>query len=87
MELSKINALLSNLDDTDRTKLEFVEKRDVTTHMGDESVYEKLYNVIGEDGLYLKITYSTDSYGEGEYIRSIQFVKPVQKTVTVFETL
>lgn len=42
---------------------------------------------LGVDDLHLKLILRTDSYGNDESVYSIQIVKPVQKTVTDFETI
>lgn len=39
------------------------------------------------DGLFLKETIKVDSYGENEEITELQFVQPVTKTVTDYETI
>ena len=39
------------------------------------------------EGVFLKETYNTDSYGYEERIVSIQFVEGVEKTVKVFEPI
>lgn len=38
-----------------------------------------------EENLYIQIIKETDSYGENEYIKSIKYVTPISKTVTIYE--
>lgn len=37
--------------------------------------------------IFIKLTVRGDSYGENPYVHSVQFVKPVVKQVTDFESL
>ena len=51
--------------------------------------YDELIEVysLGEADLHLKLVLRTDSYGDNEYVHSIQIVKPIVKQVTDFESV
>lgn len=95
MELKKLNELLKNLEYPDAKKLKYVQKDSIRTPIsemgegmqGDQNEWAVVYQVLGENDLYLKIYYYSDSYGGGEYISGVEFVKPTEKVVTVFETI
>ncbi len=54
---------------------------------GSQGEYDEIQEVydLNYEGLFLKLTLTTDSYGNNETISSIQLVKPTTKTVTVYE--
>ena len=54
-----------------------------------EGEYDELIEVysLGEDDLHLKLVLRTDSYGDNEYVHSIQIVKPIVKQATDFESV
>ena len=54
-----------------------------------EGEYDELIEVysLGENDLHLKLVLRTDSYGDNEYVHSIQIVKPIVKQVTDFESV
>lgn len=64
----------------------------VATQKNQEGEYEGSYsseiNVydIGSD-TFLKVEIRTDSYGENEFVHSIQIVKPITKTITDYESI
>lgn len=83
MDYKLLNKLLANLHHPDTTVLRFVERRSV--HEGIEdgqseqdeyNSYIRVYEIIGEADLFLMIEWRTDSYGDNDFIYSIQFVKP-----------
>lgn len=39
------------------------------------------------ENLFMRETYHTDSYGYGDFLQKIEFVKGVEKTVKVFEPI
>lgn len=47
--------------------------------------YEEVYDINHEDGLFLKLYISTDSYGDNDTIEGFEFVKAKAKTVTIYE--
>jgi hypothetical protein len=94
MQLSQINDLLTNVKNPNKTKLKLVKKEITTplekdsygyTPQGSSEEYSNIYEVIGEDNLYLKLSFETDSYGDNDSLVSIQFVKAKQVTVSSFE--
>lgn len=58
---------------------------------GDErqGEYDEITEVydLGADDMYIKLILRTDSYGDNEFVQSIQLVKPVVKKITDFETI
>lgn len=52
---------------------------------GESDINFKVYKVLSEDNLFLKVETYTDSYGSGEYIRGVEFVEGTKKEVTSFE--
>lgn len=59
-------------------------------HGGDsQGEYDELIEIysLGEDDLHLKLILRTDSYGDNEFVSSIQIVKPIVKQVTDFEPI
>jgi hypothetical protein len=52
---------------------------------GDENTFVKIYQSVQQPEIYVKVEYFTDSYGNGSYVRGVQFVQPREKVVTVFE--
>jgi len=94
MELNRINEILSNTANLTSSKhLVFIEKVEVAAikehygepEQGGSAEYYKVFKVVNEDSLYLKVSYGTYSYGENDYISSIQFCKPAQKQITSYE--
>lgn len=49
--------------------------------------YDELIEVysLGKDDLHIKLVLRTDSYGDNEFVHSIQIVKPIVKQITDFE--
>lgn len=93
MELKQINKLLSNLTNPDRTLCAFIEKRTVKEiededgEQGEEGNFFMYYKILSEENLYMEVEYYTDSYGDNESVRKVQFVKSSPKTVIVFENI
>lgn len=90
IKLSKINEILSNLDNLSRTyKLlsnntssNYFEEK----NMGEEGVKVDIYDV-GHPEIFLQVVTNSDSYGGNERVSSIQFVVGKDKTITVYEPL
>jgi hypothetical protein len=92
MDYNQLNKLLEDLQQfrhTNNSKLvERITLKEIDHDygsQGDTSVYHEVYPFDGE--MFIRLTINTDSYGYNEFINGIQFVKPIQKTVTMFETL
>lgn len=88
----QINEILSNLNSYSLDK-KFKKVQDQTPdnyheekNQGEEGQRTVVYDVKLE-GVYLKVTYVTDSYGDNETVGGIEFVKPQTKQVVVFETI
>lgn len=76
MDYTKLNAKLANLNSLRRgTPV-------AKTHAEDEGDWTEVYPF--DEGIFVKLTIHQDSYGENEYIKGIQFVKPELKQVTDF---
>ena len=56
-------------------------------NQGEYDEYQKVFRVNKLEDIYIKFTIRTDSYGDNEYIYSIQFVKPTVKTIQLFEPI
>jgi hypothetical protein len=92
MNLSKLNAILGDLNNIDPKLVEFIKKEEINTPIseedegiqGEENTSSKVYKVKGEN-VFIKVLYYTDSYGYGEYARGIQFVQPIKKEVIDYE--
>jgi hypothetical protein len=54
---------------------------------GNESRKVEIYSIDKEQGIYLRVERSTDSYGDNETLVGISFVKPKEVTKTVFEPI
>lgn len=52
---------------------------------GEEGLSYEVYDIGLEDGLFLKLTITIDSYGDSEKISGIEFVRGKEKTITVYE--
>ncbi len=93
MDFQFLNSLLKNLEYPDSKVLKMLQKEDISTPIpkdgegsqGDENVFVRIYQSVQQPNIYIKVTYFTDSYGYGSYIRGVQFVQPKEKVVTVFE--
>ena len=90
LELSEVNKILSNFHNLRRGKAENIETvRKVNGDYSSQGETGLSYEVYKTpiDGVYIKLEIITDSYGDDEIINGIEFVKPIQKTVTIFETI
>ena len=96
MELKQLNEILKNISSPNPKLLKYVEKQDISTPInfkygdglqGESNTFCRVYKILSEVDLYLKVNYYTDSYGRGEYINGIEFVKVAQKQVTVYEPI
>lgn len=91
--LSEALSSIYNLRHNAATKKKFPK---VSSHLEDNLKGEErqgVSNVITEiyeiekDTSYIKLLLETDSYGYGETVTGIEFVKPVEKLVTQFEKI
>lgn len=92
MNYKKINEVLKDLNGWNLSKKYTKVSENVPEDFsqeksqGDTSVKSIVYKLDFDD-LYLRVDIESDSYGEGETLTSVQFVKPVQKTITDFEAI
>ena len=97
MELQEINKILSFIpvmvnDYGQNPYKKVLDKRDGNLQdsdygsQGESDTITRVYDLSKND-LFLKIELSTDSYGNNESVSKIEFVKPVVKQVTDFETV
>ena len=54
---------------------------------GEEGISYEVYPNPYEVGTFIKLTIATDSYGENEYIKGLQFVKPEIKSITDYKPI
>lgn len=52
----------------------------------DYSETTEIYS-LGQDNLHIKLVLRTDSYGDNEFVHSVQIVKPIIKQITDFELI
>lgn len=95
LDLTIINQVLSNLDNPAAAGLNKL--KDEVTHEGvppysaqqgeyNEKVTVYIHKQLPQ-GLFVKITRRTDSYGENETITNIAFVMGKAKTITIYEPI
>ena len=53
---------------------------------GDSNLSYEIYK-LPETEVYIKLEINSDSYGDNEFVAGVEFVKPVEKVVTRFETI
>lgn len=87
MDVKRINEILKDLNFRNLTEVEDRVPGDYWRErsQGGFATRVTVYDLKDGSGLFLRVERQTDSYGGSETITSIQFVKPVKKTVTVFE--
>ena len=80
IEIKKINQVLSNIGN-------FYKYKSVATENDGEyrPSTTNIYDV--GDGLFLKETIRVDSYGNEPELTELQFVQPVTRTITDYETI
>ena len=81
-----LNSILENLDFSKFQKVDYFEP-DTYHSEKYQGVTSKRWDVydLGQDNLFLKVTYEIDSYGAREEIVGLKFVESTTKTVTVYE--
>ena len=91
MDYKLINEALENIETLRYKHKKFIKvsssKIDNLNGRESQGEYDELIEVysLGVNDLHLKIVLRTDSYGDNEYVHSIQIVKPIVKQVTDFE--
>ena len=95
MEIKELNQILSNLgaminDHGANPYKKVLDTREGTCEaqesQGDHDTITRVFD-LNRDSLFLKIVLHTDSYGDNEFLHKIEFVKPVIKEVTDFQTI
>ena len=89
MELKQINEILRDIESI-RTKRNLLENTTVnpnfsSTESGSDTKLET-YKIDNSE-LIIQLRFETDSYGNNEFIAGIQFVKPIEKIITSFESI
>lgn len=93
MNYNLINEALKSIPELryNNKKFKKVSDNKIDNLRGGESQgeFDELIEVysLGVDDLHLKLTLRTDSYGDNEYVHSVQIVKPIVKQVTDFEPI
>lgn len=84
ISLKEVNQLLVNIENL-RNSNKRVSK---TEAVGDEysTTWEEIYR-LEHDDIFLKMVFVLNSYNEDEKLVSIQFVKPVTKTIVAYENI
>lgn len=81
IEIKKINEVLSNIGNFSSKYKSIAYESDDEYRPSTTTIYD-----VG-DGLFLKETIKVDSYGNEPELTELQFVQPVTKTVTDYETI
>lgn len=87
MQLSTINELLKDFSNfgiaisTDQSDNYHEEKEQDT-----EGIKVEIFPTPEKD-VFLKVTTASDSYGDNEHVKSIQFVAATEKIITIFEPI
>lgn len=81
IEIKKINEVLSRIGNFSSKYKSVAYHNDGEYRPSTTNVYD-----VG-DGLFLKETIKVDSYGNEPELTELQFVQPVTKTVTDYETI
>ena len=84
ISLKDVNQMFDNIENL-RNSNKRVSK---TEAVGDEysTTWEEIYR-LEHDGIFLKMVFVLNSYNEDEKLSSIQFVKPVTKTIVANENI
>ncbi len=93
MNYKLINEALENISNLryNHKKFKKVSGNRIDNLKGEErqGEYNELIEIysLGQDDLHLKLVFRTDSYGDNDFIQSMQIVKPIIKQVTDFEPI
>lgn len=83
---TRLNEVFSDLYSLNTIKnLKFIESADVKLY--DSGVEGEMYKIflIEDLGIYIKITYKSDSYGDNQSVNSITFVEPIEETKVIYK--
>ncbi len=81
IEIKKINQVLSNIGNFSNKYESVAKESDGEYRPSTTNIYD-----VG-DGLFLKETIRVDSYGNEPELTELQFVQPVTRTITDYETI
>lgn len=81
MDYKELNSKLRNLAAFRNTAIPVFQ----TEREYEGASFEEVYDIGLEDGMFLKLYISSDSYGDNESINGVEFVKGKEKTVIVYE--
>ena len=89
MDYEKLNSVLKDLS-TFRYQNKPIDRKvnyevDGYGEQGESNDIDEVYDIGLKDGFFLKINIGSDSYGSHEFVRGLQFVKPKEKIVTIYE--
>jgi uncharacterized protein (UPF0264 family) len=81
IEIKKLNQILSNIGNFGSKYKSVAYENDGEYRPSTTNIYD-----VG-DGLFLKETIKVDSYGNEPELTELQFVQPVSRTITDYETI
>ena len=81
IEIKKVNEVLSKIGNFSSKYKSVVKESDGEYRPSTTNIYD-----VG-DGLFLKETIKVDSYGNEPELTELQFVQPVTKTITDYQTI
>jgi hypothetical protein len=90
MDFRQLNELLKDLESL-RNGKNLLERDVIHTiedegMQGDEGVTFEVYK-LPEHNLHIRLKITTDSYGDNEKIAGIEFVQPIERKITRFESI
>lgn len=88
MNYTKLNNSLKDLTDIKLRKISSFKPEDYDNEKNDGQTSERIdiYD-LEQDDLFLKVVITSDSYGDEKGITSIQFVKPIIKSITDYQSV
>lgn len=90
MDYKKLNEMLKDLNKL-RNSSKMVEKPVVKDLNGREEQGEssEIYEIYPTDekDIFIRLTINSDSYGDNEFVNGIEFVSPIQRQVTNYESV
>lgn len=90
MDYKKLNAMLKDLNAL-RNSSKMVEKTVVKDLSGreEQGKSNEIYEIYPTDekDIFIRLTINSDSYGCNEFVNGVEFVSPVQKQVTNYESV
>lgn len=91
MDYKKINEKLGNLEEL-RNSLKPVHRKvnyeinsEYDGEQGASNDIDEVYDIGLSEGLFIKLNIGSNSYGYDEFVKGIEFVKAVEKTIKVYK--